>query len=115
MSVESEKATDKRIGANIKKARIMFGYTQEELAKDAGITFQQVQKYESGVNRIAASRLQTFAKILNQPIMFFYSDEDVITEHEGGKGNLSLVRNFCKIASQRRRALVAELVRDLAE
>ena len=52
--------------------RLMLDVTQEEIAKALGLTFQQVQKYEKGVNRISASRLQHLCKILNVPVSFFF-------------------------------------------
>jgi transcriptional regulator with XRE-family HTH domain len=55
---------DVYVGTRLKHFRILRGFTQEELADEGGITFQQIQKYENGTNRIAASRLFSFAQIL---------------------------------------------------
>ncbi len=60
------------VGQKLKVARRFLGLSQEQLAKVSGVTFQQVQKYEKGVNRISASRLYSFAKALNVEIGFFF-------------------------------------------
>ena len=67
---------DKHIGAQIKRRRLMLGLSQQELADQLGLTFQQVQKYEQGHNRVSASRLWDFAKILRVPVTFFFDDMD---------------------------------------
>jgi transcriptional regulator with XRE-family HTH domain len=61
-------AADRLIGANIKARRLVMGRPQEALAKALGITFQQVQKYETGTNRVAASRLIDIARALEVPV-----------------------------------------------
>ncbi len=63
---------DKYVGQRLKTRRILLGMSQEKLAEKVGITFQQIQKYEKGTNRISASRLLRFSKILNAPVTFFY-------------------------------------------
>ena len=64
--------TDKHVGARLRMRRLMLDMTQDVLAKALGLTFQQVQKYEKGANRISASRLQHLCKILNVPVSFFF-------------------------------------------
>ena len=66
----------KRMGAQIKKARLDAGLTQEKLAELLGVTFQQIQKYERGTNRLGASRLWDAANILEVPVGFFFDDMD---------------------------------------
>ena len=64
---------DKHVGLRIRNRRVLMGLSQEKLADAVGVTFQQVQKYERGTNRVSASRLYTFSKILGVKIDFFYS------------------------------------------
>ena len=64
--------TDKHVGARVRMRRMMLGMSQEKLGDSLGLTFQQVQKYEKGANRIGASRLQQIAGILQVPVSFFF-------------------------------------------
>jgi transcriptional regulator with XRE-family HTH domain len=63
---------DKHVGARVRMRRIILGMSQEKLADTLGVTFQQVQKYEKGTNRIGASRLQEISKSLQVPPSFFF-------------------------------------------
>jgi transcriptional regulator with XRE-family HTH domain len=63
---------DQHIGAQVRVARQLAGLTQETLAEHLGVTFQQVQKYERGANRVSASRLLSIASLTGQPLAFFY-------------------------------------------
>jgi len=65
---------DKEIGRRLRQARLAENLTQDGLAKKLGISFQQVQKYENGSNRVSASRLFSVAKVLNLPIIYFYDE-----------------------------------------
>lgn len=65
---------DVHVGSRIKLRRNMLGLSQEKLGDSLGITFQQIQKYEKGTNRVSASKLQMIADILNVPIDFFFRD-----------------------------------------
>src|SRR6476646_8065332 len=65
-------AEDVEIGKKIRMLRLERGLSQSALAEGIGLTFQQVQKYEKGTNRVSAGRLQRIAEILNTPVMFFY-------------------------------------------
>lgn len=67
---------DSHVGERIKLRRRVLGYSQEKLAEELGITFQQVQKYERGLNRVGASRLWKLAKILAVSVNFFYDGLD---------------------------------------
>lgn len=69
---DSPNPVDIHVGAKVKTRRITLGLSQEELADAIGLTFQQVQKYERGTNRISASRLFQIAKALKVPIEFFF-------------------------------------------
>ena len=63
---------DVHVGGRVRARRMLIGMTQEELGKHVGLTFQQIQKYEKGMSRIAASRLWRFSLILGQPISYFF-------------------------------------------
>jgi transcriptional regulator with XRE-family HTH domain len=64
--------TDKYVGSRVRMRRMMLGLSQEKLADGLGLTFQQIQKYEKGANRISASRLQAISQILDAPVHFFF-------------------------------------------
>lgn len=63
---------DRHVGSRVRMRRILLGMSQEKLGEALGLTFQQVQKYEKGTNRIGASRLQQISKTLNVPPAFFF-------------------------------------------
>ena len=65
---------DIHVGSRIRLRRNMLGMSQERLGENLGITFQQIQKYEKGTNRVGASRLQAIASILSVPVAFFFED-----------------------------------------
>ena len=70
---------DTHVGNRIRLCRQLLGYSQEKLASLLGLTFQQVQKYEKGMNRVGASRLWDMGKVLGVPISFFFEDMDEAT------------------------------------
>ena len=65
---------DIHVGGRIRLRRTLLGYSQEKLGNAVGLTFQQIQKYERGANRIGAGRLYDFSQILEVPVSFFYDD-----------------------------------------
>jgi transcriptional regulator with XRE-family HTH domain len=69
---------DVHVGTRVRLRRNMLGMSQEKLGEAIGLTFQQVQKYERGANRIAASRLYELGKLLDVPVSFFYDDTDPV-------------------------------------
>src|ERR1700746_2036132 len=69
--------TDKHVGSRVRMRRMMLGMSQEKLGDSLGITFQQIQKYEKGTNRIGASRLQQIATVLAVPVSFFFEGAPV--------------------------------------
>src|ERR1700753_1245136 len=84
MSTKAPNPVDKYVGSRVRMRRIMLGMSQEKLGEALGLTFQQVQKYEKGTNRISASRLQQIWKTLNVPPSCFFDGapaEDL--EHAG--------------------------------
>ena len=112
--------------------RNMLGMSQEKLGESLGITFQQVQKYEKGTNRVGASRLQDIASIMNAPVAFFFEDapgSEVtsstgrLEESSGGfamdftsnSEAMALNRAFVKITNAKTRKRIIELVKALAE
>ncbi len=118
---------DLHVGARIRMRRRILGVSQERLAEDLGLTFQQVQKYERGANRVSASKLYEIAKSLHSPVDYFFeglddpSDEgmaesggpfthDLLATPEG----LELASLFPKIDRQKVRRRILELVRSMA-
>ncbi|AVO43869.1 helix-turn-helix domain-containing protein [Phreatobacter cathodiphilus] len=69
---KSPNPIDKHVGSRVRMRRMMLGMSQEKLGERLGLTFQQVQKYEKGTNRIGASRLQQIGAILSVPVSFFF-------------------------------------------
>jgi transcriptional regulator with XRE-family HTH domain len=109
----------------------MLGMSQEKLGENLGITFQQIQKYEKGTNRVGASRLQAIANTLSVPVAFFFEDlpGDQTTANRGfaedpsaafaldfctSAEGLQLNRAFVKISNLKVRRRVIELVKSLA-
>ena len=114
---------DAQVGNRVRIRRMLIGMSQEKLGDLLGLTFQQVQKYEKGVNRIGAGRLFEIARILGVPIDFFY---DGVASAEGaaappvmefvssGEG-LQLSLAFMKIRDPKVRKRVLDLVKSLAD
>ncbi len=71
---------DKHAGKQLRNRRILVGFSQERLANEIGVTFQQVQKYERGTNRLSASRLYTFSKLLDVSIDYFFEGLDNVKQ-----------------------------------
>jgi transcriptional regulator with XRE-family HTH domain len=76
--METPNPIDVRVGARLRLRRNMLGLSQEKLGEAIGLTFQQVQKYERGANRIGASRLHELSRVLDVPISFFFDDTDPV-------------------------------------
>ena len=82
---------DVHVGSRIRLRRTLMGMSQERLGEALGLTFQQVQKYERGVNRVGASRLFDLSRVLDVPISFFFDDmPDTLAAHPGGTGRSRL-------------------------
>src|SRR4026207_374269 len=77
MAKKSPNPTDKYVGSRVRMRRLMLSMSQEKLGEKLGLTFQQVQKYEKGINRIGASRLYDLAQVLGVPVQFFYEDAPI--------------------------------------
>ena len=78
--LKSEKPNpiDVQVGSRVRLRRNMLGLSQEKLGEAIGLTFQQVQKYERGANRIGASRLHELSRVLDVPVTFFFDDMDPV-------------------------------------
>ncbi|WP_262269789.1 helix-turn-helix domain-containing protein [Microvirga yunnanensis] len=121
MQKKSPNQIDRHIGSRVRARRIMLGMSQERLADALGLTFQQVQKYEKGVNRIGASRLLHIAGILDVNIEFFFggipgfraggfADDSLIAEFLTSSESNRLVRGFVRLKDDEARRKVADLV-----
>jgi transcriptional regulator with XRE-family HTH domain len=122
---------DKHVGGRIRMRRMMLGMSQSGLGDALGITFQQVQKYEKGTNRVGASRLQHIAHILRVPVEFFFEDAlsgeptqtfsketsptADINEFMATRDGLALAKAFMKISNMKLRRQIASLVTDLEQ
>ena len=126
---------DVHVGSRVRLRRMLLGISQEKLGERLGLTFQQVQKYEKGVNRIGASRLFDLARVLGVSIEYFYEDapnlsggaveaaapgmaerpsDGFMFEFLNTREGLELNRAFAKITDPKARRAVVDLVRALA-
>jgi transcriptional regulator with XRE-family HTH domain len=95
----------------------MLGLTQEQLADVVGVTYQQVHKYERGVNRVSAGRLFEIARVLSAPVGYFYEgigEEGVRPFPERNRMILEIARNFADITDERHQQALTALARALA-
>ena len=72
MSTKAPNPVDKYVGSRVRMRRIMLGMSQEKLGEALGLTFQQIQKYEKGTNRVGASRIQQISEVLQVPVSFLF-------------------------------------------
>ena len=115
---------DVHVGKRIRHRRWMNGTTQQQLAEKVGIKFQQIQKYETGMNRVSASRLWDIARVLGVPVSFFFEGmDDEAPADDGGqmpadiladREALELLRSYYAIPENQRRRLF-DLARVLSE
>src|ERR1044072_3091170 len=127
MLKKSPNPTDKHVGSRVRMRRMMLAMSQEKLGDALGLTFQQVQKYEKGTNRIGASRLQQISNILQVPVSFFFEGAPHLPGGHGGgmseapspayvsdflatSDGLSLTKSFMKIKNSKLRRRIVELV-----
>ncbi len=133
---KSPNPIDVHVGSRVRLRRMLVGMSQEKLGEKLNLTFQQVQKYEKGANRIGSSRLYTIASILNVPVQFFFDDmpanidvsalafaeggvaEDdetpIVMDFVNSSEGLQLNTAFSKIADSETRKRIVELVKTLA-
>ena len=130
MAKKTPNPTDKHVGARVRMRRMMLSMSQEKLGDALDLTFQQVQKYEKGTNRIGASRLQQIANILQVPVSFFFEGappppgretgfEDApspayVTDFLATSDGLMLVKAFMRIPSAKLRRRIVDLVEEMA-
>ena len=120
---------DAHVGGRVRLRRQLMGLSQEKLGQRVGLTFQQIQKYERGANRIGAGRLFLIAHALNVPVSFFYEDVGAVTPDRGADGlddgfdwmvmdgpeAQTLAFDFARISDPRARARVVELARTISD
>ena len=123
--------TDKHVGARVRMRRMMLGMSQEKLGDALGLTFQQVQKYEKGANRIGASRLQQISLILQVPVSFFFEGAPsvpglqpvgmaeapspaYVSDFLATSDGLALIKAFMRIKNAKLRRRIVELVEQIA-
>lgn len=123
---------DVHVGSRVRLRRMLLGISQEKLGEQLGLTFQQVQKYEKGVNRIGASRLFDLSRVLSVPIDYFYEEapglasgaaaapgmaerpsDTFMFEFLNTREGLELNRAFARITDPKTRRAVVDLVRSL--
>jgi transcriptional regulator with XRE-family HTH domain len=131
MAGKKPNPVDAHVGSRVRLRRMLLGMSQERLGESMGLTFQQVQKYEKGVNRIGAGRLLQIARILDVPIQFFFEEapqadaaapcgmsepdsETFILEFLNSREGLELNRAFVNIVDPKVRKSVVDLVRALS-
>ena len=127
--------TDIHVGKRLRLRRTILGLSQEAIGNAIGVTFQQIQKYERGINRIGSSRLHDFSKFLNVPVSFFFEDMEKVPsadqsqlggvaedgappfEHEkmSSRESLELMRAYYRISDPRIRKKVFDLIKSLAD
>ncbi|HUZ32766.1 MAG TPA: helix-turn-helix transcriptional regulator [Xanthobacteraceae bacterium] len=123
---------DKHVGSRVRMRRMMLGMSQEKLGNSLGLTFQQVQKYEKGTNRIGASRLQQISNILQVPVEFFFEGAPnvggavrpegmaeapspaYVADFLATSDGLALTKAFMRIGDSKLRRRIVDLVEQIA-
>lgn len=132
MAKKAPNPIDKHVGSRVRMRRMMLGMSQEKLGDALDLTFQQVQKYEKGTNRIGASRLQQIAHILQVPVAFFFEGAPDLGSERSGDGmreapspayvsdflatsdGLALTKAFMRIPDAKLRRRIVDLVQQIA-
>jgi transcriptional regulator with XRE-family HTH domain len=128
MSVKTRNTIDQHVGARIRMQRMVCGLSQTKLGNAVGITFQQIQKYEKGMNRVGASRLQQIANVLKvAPDFFFGAASAKAVEISGSKeaslldgfissrDGIALAKAFARIRNSNMRRSIVSLVQQIAK
>ena len=126
MPSKAPNPVDRHVGSRVRMRRLMVGMSQEKLGEALGLTFQQIQKYEKGTNRIGASRIQQIADILQVPVSFLFEGAPAVALIAEGFGiapspsyvadflatseGLALVRAFSRIPDIKLRRAIVEMV-----
>jgi transcriptional regulator with XRE-family HTH domain len=129
MAKKTPNPIDKHVGSRVRMRRMMLSMSQEKLGDALGLTFQQVQKYEKGTNRIGASRLQQISIILQVPVSFFFEGAPVPPGRPGGfaedaspeyvqatlstSDGLALVKAFSEIKNPKLRRRIVDLIQEM--
>ena len=132
MAKKAPNPIDKHVGSRVRMRRMMLAMSQEKLGDALGLTFQQVQKYEKGTNRIGASRLQQISQILQVPVSFFFDGAPIIAGMPRAEGmseapspayvsdflatsdGLALTKAFMRIDDSKLRRRIVDLVEQIA-
>ena len=132
MAKKAPNPIDKHVGSRVRMRRMMLAMSQEKLGDALGLTFQQVQKYEKGTNRIGASRLQQISHILQVPVSFFFDGAPIIAGMPQLEGvseapspayvsdflatsdGLALTKAFMRIDDSKLRRRIVDLVEQIA-
>jgi transcriptional regulator with XRE-family HTH domain len=132
MAKKAPNPIDKHVGSRVRMRRMMLAMSQEKLGDALGLTFQQVQKYEKGTNRIGASRLQQISHILQVPVSFFFDGAPIIAGMPRAEGvseapspayvsdflatsdGLALTKAFMRIDDTKLRRRIVDLVEQIA-
>ncbi len=125
MAKRSPNAIDRQVGVRMRMRRLMLDMSQQKLAAGLGVSFQQVQKYEKGDNRIGAGRLHQLAEILHVPVSFFFEDfsatgkkqaalPSYISDFLATADGVALTRAFMSIRDARQRRSIVILVEAMA-
>ena len=134
MPKRSMNPIDAHVGARVRLRRMLIGMSQEKLGELLGVTFQQVQKYEKGANRIGASRLYEISRVLEVPVQFFFDDlpedgrrpvarphgfsesegEPFVMDFVSSTEGLTLNRAYSGIVDGKVRRRVLDLIRELS-
>ena len=132
MAKKAPNPTDKHVGARVRMRRMMLGMSQEKLGDSLDLTFQQVQKYEKGANRIGASRLQQISHILQVPVSFFFEGAPqtagqptagfseapspaYVSDFLATSDGLALTKAFMGIKDAKLRRRIVDLVEQIAD
>jgi transcriptional regulator with XRE-family HTH domain len=121
---------DEHVGSRVRMRRMMLGMSQGKLGEALGVTFQQVQKYERGTNRISASRLHHISHILQVPVPFFFEgtphvpgqpkgigvapSPNYVTDFLASRDGLALIKAFTRIKELKLRRRIVNLVEEIA-
>jgi transcriptional regulator with XRE-family HTH domain len=132
MAKKAPNPIDKHVGSRVRMRRMMLGMSQEKLGNNLGLTFQQVQKYEKGTNRIGASRLQQISHILQVPVSFFFEGAPTntntvrvdgmneapspayVSDFLATSDGLALTKAFMRISDSKLRRRIVDLVEQIA-
>ena len=127
MSVKRPDPVDVEVGHRIRIERLSRGLSQTALANQLGVTFQQVQKYEKGVNRVGAGRLTKIAEVLGVPVSTFFSGKEVLESEQGRQGDdtsplklltvsgaFRLLRAYADIEDNNLRRSIVDLVEQIS-